>query len=734
MGPTCQAAEWFSGLRACLEKLPAREKQAEGVQARQERLQVRSADDIVVRGDDIEAVGNVDILFGEYILKADKIAGNRKTRQFRLEGNATVDGPGENVTGDAIDVNLRERTFAFSNGAAKLEPERLRKPNPGALFVGAIEGGGESGVVTAIDAETTTCELEHPHFAIRSKSVKVIPGKRADLRNVAVSVLGKTIIRLPMVSIPLERGAQRWLPTVGQSPDEGYYVKARVTTPLPGENFVDTRLDLMSRLGTGLGWDYNYSNKTLSGLFSLYGLFGVRRSTLLTSRHEQNLFGGTLSSFSSYQRLNYLTAPESTVTNVSGQYIVPRTLGSTRLTYQRYGSSTAGFSATDQSFGLSDSRSIGPLKSNLDLNFQRNDSSGGAARSVLQRFDVRHSTATSFSSFDAELMYSRTVPVGRGERVFAGNDVTPMLTLRSDSERLINPTVGRTWPVRLSASIGELSNLAGQDRVTRLYFSSQIARSEKTSRSSTLNWSTEFQQGLYSDDTAQYVLNHQASLKQKIGTRGSLGVQYRQLRPFGFSPVSIDQTGQTDALALDLSVSPAQAVVFSAQSGYDFNYKRVFGSPWRSIWLRGLWDPGPRLRLDASANYDTIDQRWSNLRVDLLAGRSPWELGLGVRYDFANESLAGVSARLVGARYGRTRFRMLMDYNGYSKRLEAQHYQASYDLHCAEAVLEVIDNRIGFRSGRTIGLYLRIKAFPSESLFGQGTRGQAVGSGFGFGD
>ncbi|MCW5938503.1 MAG: LPS-assembly protein LptD [Fimbriimonadaceae bacterium] len=704
------------------------------VETRQERMQIRSADNLVLRGDDIEAVGRVDMLFGEYVLTADKIAGNRQSKQFRLEGKAKVDGPSEVVTGDTIDVNLREKTFAFSNGAAKLEPERLRKPTPGDLFVEAKEGGGESGLVTAIEAETTTCDLEHPHFAIRSKSVKVVPGKRADLRNVVVSVLGKTVIRLPMVSIPLERGSQRWLPTVGQSPDEGYYVKARVTTPLPGENFVDTRLDLMSRLGTGLGWDYNYSNKSLTGLLSLYGLFGVRRSTLLTSRHEHKLFGGTLSSFGSYQRLNYLTAPDSTVTNLSGQYIVPRTQGSTRLTYQRYGSSTSGFNAADQSFGLSDSRSIGPLRSNLDLALQRNESTGGSSRSVLERFDVRHSAATNFRSFEAELMYSRTVPIGRGERVFAGNDVTPMLTLRSDSERLIDPQVGRTWPVRLSASIGELSNLAGQDRVTRLYFASQIGRSEKMGRSTTMSWSTEFQQGLYSDDTAQYVLNHQATFKQSIGSKGSLGVQYRQLRPFGFSPVSIDQTGQTDALALDFSVSPASAVLLSAQSGYDFNYKRVFGSPWRSIWLRGLWDPGSRLRLDASANYDTIDQRWSNLRVDFLTGKSPWELGLGVRYDFANESLAGVSARLVGARYGRTGFRMLLDYNGYSKQLEAQHYQAVYDLHCAEAVFEVIDNRIGFRSGRTFGLYLRIKAFPSESLFGQGTRGQAVGSGFGFGD
>jgi hypothetical protein len=219
-----------------------------------------------------------------------------------------------------------------------------------------------------------------------------------------------------------------------------------------------------------------------------------------------------------------------------------------------------------------------------------------------------------------------------------------------------------------------------------------------------------------------------------LGKQVSIGIEYRQLRPFGFSPVSIDQSGRYDALAFDLSSTPAKAVSLSLQSGYDFDFPRVFGSPWRSLWLRGLWNPGPKLKVDVSANYDTVDQRWNNLRLDLLTARSPWETNLGLRYDFANASLAGISARIAGVKFGRTRLDTLLDYNGYTKRFDAQHYQLTYDLHCVEAVLEVIDNAVGFRAGRTIGLYVRIKAFPSGSMFGQGRRGQTIGGGFGFGD
>jgi hypothetical protein len=41
-------------------------------------------------------------------------------------------------------------------------------------------------------------------------------------------------------------------------------------------------------------------------------------------------------------------------------------------------------------------------------------------------------------------------------------------------------------------------------------------------------------------------------------------------------------------------------------------------------------------------------------------------------------------------------------------------------------VFEFSDSRVGFRSGRQVGLFLRIKALPGGSPFGQGTRGQSL--------
>jgi hypothetical protein len=45
--------------------------------------------------------------------------------------------------------------------------------------------------------------------------------------------------------------------------------------------------------------------------------------------------------------------------------------------------------------------------------------------------------------------------------------------------------------------------------------------------------------------------------------------------------------------------------------------------------------------------------------------------------------------------------------------------------------LEVIDNQTGFRPGRQVFFFVRLKALPFTSPFGVGSFGQALGTGGG---
>jgi len=70
----------------------------------------------------------------------------------------------------------------------------------------------------------------------------------------------------------------------------------------------------------------------------------------------------------------------------------------------------------------------------------------------------------------------------------------------------------------------------------------------------------------------------------------------------------------------------------------------------------------------------------------------------------------------------------LLAYNGYLKKFEEKHFSFIYDLHCAEAVLQVRESNVGFRSGREIYFFIRIKAFPFDTPFGLTRRGAPIGT------
>jgi hypothetical protein len=73
----------------------------------------------------------------------------------------------------------------------------------------------------------------------------------------------------------------------------------------------------------------------------------------------------------------------------------------------------------------------------------------------------------------------------------------------------------------------------------------------------------------------------------------------------------------------------------------------------------------------------------------------------------------------------------LLLYNGFLERFDSRHFAFTYDLHCAEAVLQIIENNVGFRPGREFLFFIRIKALPFDSPFGTGRLGQPIGLGGG---
>ncbi len=711
-----------------------------------------NADEATGQGDEVGLTGNVHVQFRGYDIYADFVKGNLKTEVFHLVGQGKLVGNDSRVIGRSIRVHFRTDEFFFEDATATLSPKVLKGETSGNVYLTSGSGKGRASLFETRNGAMTTCEKANPHFKFVVGSSRVRPGKTAALRDVRIEVLGTTVLGLPYIVIPLIEDGDRYIPDFGQSPDEGYYVKTKVSTPLRGDDYIDTKVDLMQKLGYGVGSEWNYERSALEGKFSAYTLLGPQPSTTIASEHRQRLLGGELALDARYDQQNYLTSPQTSTFRTRASFSMPWGLGSSRLSYTRVSSDRSIFSSVTDSFAFSDNRRLswgrGEVTSTqLSVAYSRSQNKTGFGQATdSKRVDLRFNAGHQFSTFDADLLYQRSMPVGDSESFFRTSDRTPMLILRTDTRRLFGPSTYRDLPIRSEFSVGELADPASGGQLTRLHFDANGSKTIGDVSATQLRLRGRFRQGVYSDDTAQYTLDYGAGLtynfgKSERGRESTIGFDYRFLRGFGYTPLTIDRTGRADAMTFNVALRPTNALTFTARTGYDLLLADRGRVPWQLLFLQTEWSPfgrdynsAKRLRVRMTNIYDTFSQVWSNQRLDVDYINGDFRLGLGARFDGRRSTWASSNIILEGLRFGKTTLALAMNYNGYTQRFDAQHYQLIYDLHCAEAVLDIVDNQVGFRSGRQIGLFVRLKALPSRSGFGQGTRGQRIGgnSGFGF--
>ncbi len=701
---------------------------------RRDRVVIHRAQVNRVRGDEIDAQGDVLITANGYDLYADRIFGNMREKTYTLDGHARVVGADEEVSADTVFVNLIDETFEYIQGTARVGPSLTQGRTTDDLFISGREGGGSRHHIVSRDGAFTTCDLPTPHYHFDADMSDVKPGKRAILRDVRLRIANRTIFGLPYLVVPLDDRAERFFPEAGHSPDEGYFVKTRYSIPIHGEDYLDTRVDYYTKLGAGLGADYYYENPRLKGVLKAYALTGGRRSFTLSSEHEQAVGSSRLTVDSNFQRNNYLTAPEATTWSSRAQLAWGSGANSTRVGYTMVSNDSSGFASTSQSLSLSDSRS--PWRNGLtelDLNLNRSKTSssfgGGTDSQIL---DVRFNALHDLRSFQAELLYQRAIPVDGVEGFQSSSDRTPLVSVTTDGRRLLGAKAGSRWPFRAALSVGEFNDYLSENALTRVAFDTDLRRNEVFGKSQ-IRWGWDFRQRSYSDDTALFTLSSDVAYSYQFAPRSSANLNYRYLRSQGFSPLSLDRTGRTDAFNFDVRYEPTARLRFSAQTGYDLMQIERDLTPWQQVWLRSEWLASRDLRIRTSSIYDTYSNVWSNNRIDLDGKLFGARFSAGARYDGRRSTWSALNLLVDGLKIGKFTFGTLLDFNGYTQRLEAQQYNIAYDLHCAEAVLEILDQQAGFRSGLQIAFFIRLKALPFRSPFGIGTRGQSIGTNSGYG-
>lgn len=687
--------------------------------------------------DDVWLEGEVEFLYQGYRVLCDKAHGNLATRIFELTGNVKVEGKDTTVKGGEVIVDFNRRSYRARDAASVLNPSLIKGAAKGPMYTKGRESFGTKDETTTYGGDVTTCDRDDPHFDIESDSTVVKPGRHAIMRKAKIKLFGRTLVKLPFLLIPLDDRSYKYLPEVGQSRDEGTYVKESYGIPMKGDNRLGTHTDYMSKLGTGLGTDYSYRNAGLDGMAKIYGITGIARTMLFSNQHRQKFNWGSLTLNNDYQKDNYLTAPGTTLLNTRGLLTIGG-MGTTsdRFTFTRNSSETSTFSTVNETLGFSDSRSItGRLKSNVDLNWSSstNSTSGesGSSSSKREQIDLRIREEQDLTKATASVEYQRTIPIGTIQNFYNSSDITPVLSLKSDSTKLFGSEFGKQLPLRSELSWGEYGEPYTGSRVGRSMFNLDFNKADRSDSRFRLGATGRFRQTLYSDDTAQYLLNSSLDASYSLGRDTSANIRYNYLRPYGYSPLLIDQSGRSNYISADLSARPLRSFLLGAQTGYDISKLDRKDTPWQQVGVRSEWTPLANLSLRGLYTYDTTELAWSNLRFDLNYRGGGQVLSIGSRYDGIRHVWSNVNVFWDGIQIGRTRFTTILNYNGYLKNFDSQQYAAVYDLHCAEALFTMTDSQSGFRTGKTFGFFLRLKAFPTGRTIGTGNDGQPLGTGTG---
>jgi len=216
------------------------------------------------------ARGNAVITYQNYKLLADYAEVESDANQAYAKGHVIVfknDTP--TVRGEEVYYDFGKHTGNFPNGRAisRSEPfsapwyargEQIRQIREG---VNKIKNGG-----------VTTCNLDKPHYEIRSKKATLYTGEKLIMYNATIYVLGKPVFWFPVIDIPLNWPNIPVQATAGYSSEYGAYIELLKGVTFNKHLWGKAHIDWRSKRGFGAGWDQYYEfGKYAKGSIKIYG-------------------------------------------------------------------------------------------------------------------------------------------------------------------------------------------------------------------------------------------------------------------------------------------------------------------------------------------------------------------------------------------------------------------------------------------------------------------------------
>ncbi len=679
-----------------------------------------SAERVRVEADRVIAEGDVTVKTEDLTVTADQAIIDEEGEWAEFSGDVAIDSETHHSTTQSLRVNLDTEEWLIAGGRTRVEPEffeggEVLEP----LFLRAkdVVGESEAGPIHARGGLFTSCDLERPHFDLRSKHITVLPGRKVRIRKPTLYLFGHRTVRYPFdLTFDLDRKQNRFFPEIGQSYMEGYYAKLAYLylAGRAGEGFI--RLHMTQKRGLGFGVDHTIDTARQFGQGSIF--FEPSQGAFTTRvRHRYNFSQSLSSDFSSSYQVNsgYFGSSSTLASNLT----LRRRVGNTRSELGLQRSITKGTYSTSERFSANLRQEFGPSENRWSLRTAMRDSRYRADQPADKELETELRWVRRGSLLDWEAMFEDRWDLdgdrytGDSNRFFLSR--MPEFVIKTDSERLEALNLFGRVDSRAALYLGRFSQAPDELSVYRASFDGRFGgREYRLTGNSRLRHELQFRQSFYSDGSAQYASRFTTQLRQHLSSHWDTRLSYNYSGTHGYSPLRLDYSGRSHSLYWQAVRTLRDHSRLELSTGLD-----LISDTWRDALLRYELMTSRDSKIQLQSGYSLNRSRWrpANLRW-IFASPDRYYLALGTNYDLDSSELTRATMELDWRWHRFWRIELLTGYSGYSGEFDDLDVQLTRDLHCWIGSLSYN------KQLKEIRLNLGIKAFPAnERILGIGRSG-----------
>jgi len=215
--------------------------------------------------DSLRANGHVEIIWQDYVIYADVIEFNLKSKELFAEGRVTMSAKDMVLSGEKLNFNLKTKTgelvdtYGLITPFVRYETDRLIQTDRQTLTFQRLD--------------FTSCAQIFPRWKITSRRGKIKKEKYIEMHDVLLRIKNIPVFYLPYLRYPIQKDGRATgllFPNIGNSSLRGFFVQNSLFWAIKPNIDMTFGLDYFAKLGIGVSDELRYLFRNTSGSARFY--------------------------------------------------------------------------------------------------------------------------------------------------------------------------------------------------------------------------------------------------------------------------------------------------------------------------------------------------------------------------------------------------------------------------------------------------------------------------------